>query len=534
MLRLVLRTEYRVFGFVLVLGIAAAFLFLTNIDSPPEQSLASLVFTGETSRLESYHQERLRYGLYSLFAGVAGILLLLFGDHHREFHFDAKTLILSRYPLKIFKKILKFEALKKIIVVERYHNRRSYARIANIRVQVGSHTFYTYDMFVHTKDNTIIKLTQFGQNGTVEAYAQWLSESLGIPGFYINSRQRGVGTGEISLANATPTPIPSFEFNPTKAQKIWALAIYGSILLLFLWGYLLYPMYVALNTLGSEGELRHLALTGLVGRKHLFFDFEKKSKKVQRLSFSRSGEDLQVVECSGSSLNECVARGEQISTTTYDIVEQSIISVHSGPPVNLFTYEIPATSDGTPAFKVEYTDELCARTAGRPVYVGSCFMNLARSLNGHWMAIASDSTVSIYRYGYTQPFRTINIAPTYGQGEVTAQLSHDGRYIAIASGEKNEKYERLIRIFDTDTGRPVSVVIGWPRTQAQIAWSPKQHYLAIAEYGSVKVFDATTGRTLRQYGTHDQRNTALAWHPDGKTIYTGGEDRLIHVWQAPR
>ena len=75
---------------------------------------------------------------------------------------------------------------------------------------------------------------------------------------------------------------------------------------------------------------------------------------------------------------------------------------------------------------------------------------------------------------------------------------------------------------------------GWPRTQAQIAWSPKQHHLAIAEYGSIKVFDATTGRTLRQYGTHDQRNTALAWHPDGKTIYTGGEDRLIHVWQAPR
>lgn len=130
MLKLIARSEYRPFGFVLILGLAAAFIFLTNIETPPDKTFFSVVLTGEFKNLEHYYVER--------------------------FNFETRTLTLSRHPVKACTKVPKFESLRKITVVERYHKHLRYARIANIRVQVGSHTFYTYDVYLHANKNTVI------------------------------------------------------------------------------------------------------------------------------------------------------------------------------------------------------------------------------------------------------------------------------------------------------------------------------------------------------------------------------------------
>lgn len=529
MLKLVARTEYRVFGFLLIFGLAAALLLLTNIPLLPDESLLSVDMV---KKLDRYLYERWQYGMLSLGLGLFGVALLLIGDHYRHFDFGAKNLTLTRYPFKVFKRIVLFESLQKIVVIERHHRINRYARIANIRVRVGSHTFYTYELRLLTNKGEIIRLTKFPESAPVEAYAAWLAAQLGVPAFYVNARQRGVGLGEISLANSKPVEIPSFVHQLTIQQKVVAALVYGGVLLALTWGYLIYPAAAQLHTLSDEGELRHLSLTGLFDRRHRLFDFDRDSTAIQHLGFSRHGEDLFAMACSRSSISECIVHRARIVFSMYDLATQNLVSSRLGAPAEWFSVELAQSSPDSTGQKIDYADELCARKKSGES--GDCFMNFSRSVNGQVIAIAFDSGVSVFRFGYLQPFLKIALKPRYGLGENAVKLSYDGRYLAISSGEQSEKGDRQVTIWNTDQGKQVMALTAWPRTQAQIAWSPKQYHLAVAEYGSLEVFDALSGKIVRQYETHSQKNTALAWHPDGKTLYTGAGDGLIHVWQAPR
>jgi WD40 repeat protein len=49
----------------------------------------------------------------------------------------------------------------------------------------------------------------------------------------------------------------------------------------------------------------------------------------------------------------------------------------------------------------------------------------------------------------------------------------------------------------------------------------------------VRVTDAATGDVLATYADHGEAApTAVAVSPDGKTIYSGGRGKSVHVWQA--
>ncbi len=73
---------------------------------------------------------------------------------------------------------------------------------------------------------------------------------------------------------------------------------------------------------------------------------------------------------------------------------------------------------------------------------------------------------------------------------------------------------------------------GTLRTQhditGEVCFSPDSKMLAGGAYdGTIRLWDAATGRTLRVLPGHGGRMLCLAFLPDGKTLVSGGQDRAV-------
>lgn len=50
--------------------------------------------------------------------------------------------------------------------------------------------------------------------------------------------------------------------------------------------------------------------------------------------------------------------------------------------------------------------------------------------------------------------------------------------------------------------------------------------------GTVRVWDAVTGRNRDTYRSPSNRVVDLAWSPDGQRIASGSGDQVVEVWEA--
>src|SRR5262249_55672704 len=106
-------------------------------------------------------------------------------------------------------------------------------------------------------------------------------------------------------------------------------------------------------------------------------------------------------------------------------------------------------------------------------------------------------------------------------------FSSNDRLLAIGHADRSGS------VYDLKTGARVRTWAVAP-APVHLAFHPRDPRLAVACGNVVQVFDTDTGHELAAL-RHPAAVTwtyCVAWHPDGRRLATGCNDRQIHVWDS--
>jgi WD40 repeat protein/serine/threonine protein kinase len=110
---------------------------------------------------------------------------------------------------------------------------------------------------------------------------------------------------------------------------------------------------------------------------------------------------------------------------------------------------------------------------------------------------------------------------------MSATFSPDGALIASAG------YDGVVRLWDAATGRPVRELKGHGNCVNRIAFGSDGRRLASAsDDNTVRIWDADTGTSLLTLSGHRGGIYCVAIHPDGIRLATGGNDGQVKLWNA--
>jgi WD40 repeat protein len=90
------------------------------------------------------------------------------------------------------------------------------------------------------------------------------------------------------------------------------------------------------------------------------------------------------------------------------------------------------------------------------------------------------------------------------------------------------------RVWEVSTGRVVKTVEGGHADHVwQVALSPDGTTLATASRdGTLKLWDAATGKERRSLKEHTASVSSVAFHPRGKVLASGSHDHTVRLWSA--
>jgi WD40 repeat protein/class 3 adenylate cyclase len=140
-------------------------------------------------------------------------------------------------------------------------------------------------------------------------------------------------------------------------------------------------------------------------------------------------------------------------------------------------------------------------------------------------ASSEDGKVRLWEASTGELLREYPTAPGGDMGSV--DFSPDGKYI-IADGDHN-----IIHLWDAQTGKELRQFIGHTSGIYTAVFSPDGRYIASASIdGTARLWDVQTGKELRRFTGHAAAVENIAFSPDGKIILTGSDDGTARFWDV--
>ena len=167
------------------------------------------------------------------------------------------------------------------------------------------------------------------------------------------------------------------------------------------------------------------------------------------------------------------------------------------------------------------------------------FLNIETALDGYAAAVSPDSEkIAAGGYGGNFVLWTVStgLVETYhasrGESFYRAAFSPDSKTVAASVLEHAGKEKSTIRIWDIETGAPLSTLGGKTSFPSPLAYSPDSSQIAGGSVLDVKIWDLKTGAPLHTLKGHRYPVIAVAYSPDGKRLASASYDRTVKIWDA--
>ncbi len=98
-----------------------------------------------------------------------------------------------------------------------------------------------------------------------------------------------------------------------------------------------------------------------------------------------------------------------------------------------------------------------------------------------------------------------------------------------ASGGK----DGTLRLWDAATGRQVRLLADGAETWRTVAWSPDGKWIAAGGDADVTLWDAASGDVVGRLKGHTAQIRGLAFSADGRTVATASCDKRVKLWNVP-
>jgi WD40 repeat protein len=146
---------------------------------------------------------------------------------------------------------------------------------------------------------------------------------------------------------------------------------------------------------------------------------------------------------------------------------------------------------------------------------------ISYSPDGKTLASSSlDKTVKLWNIKTGHEIRTLT---GHKKFVINVRYSPNGRILASTSGDNTMK------LWDAESGHEIRTLIQ-NQYILDFSYSPDGRTLASTNGTSIKLWDIASGNEIRTLAGHQDNIWSVNYSPDGKTLVSGSEDKMIRAW----